>query len=504
MIDELERSYRRLPRGGTLLAILIAAHVLLKLALLPKVGHTPFVGDEAYYVDGGRALSNLVRDLVSLGPVDTAELERNVVGSGWFMPGMSVLLTPLFLVDPDASTFVIRCYLGVVSTVVLLLAVRTVRRTFGDRYAAILLVFPGLVPMYLLFMYAAWGDLLAGLLVVMLVAHVVTIFRQVRQGVAFTLREGAWLGLVGITIVYLRSSTALLVGGLMLVMLASLVVLLRRRERLRGITAMALAGVLFVGLLLPWSVAASQSLGGRVLTTTSVPTVLANTFGEYDRICFGPCDPGSTIWFSPLRYAREVARATDGDQVAIQSEMSSYARQGVTPQSYSRDVLGNFYAYALEPSGYNDQLMDPDTDGDTFTYWFVTLVTALMWYLSLIVLVWVLLLATRRSFDSQILSIVLKLSLGALLTQPFIHLASARYWPTAAPLLALALGLWLQVRAERRVAVGVGHDLPALEQAVGTPSPAAVHRAFYWVQLGLAVASVTVAVGVVVVALWPW
>ncbi|WP_193608210.1 hypothetical protein [Nocardioides lijunqiniae] len=501
MIDELERSYRRLPRGGTILAVLVAAHVLLKLALLPKVGHTPFVGDEAYYVDGGKALSNLVRDLVGLGPIDTAELERHVVGSGWFMPGMSALLTPLFLVDPDASTFVIRCYLGVVSTIVLLLTVRTVRRTFGDRYAALLLVFPGLVPMYLLFMYGAWGDLLAGLLVVVMICRLVSIFRRVRQGVGFSLREGASLGLLGIVIVYLRSSTALLVGGMFLVLFVALVLLLRRRERLRGVGAMVLAGVVFVGLLLPWSVAASQSLGGRVVTTTSVPTVLANTFGEYDRICFGPCDPGSTIWFSPLRYAREVARATDGDQVAIQSEMSAYAREDVTPESYSRDVLANFYAYALEPAGYNDQLMDPETDGDTVTYWFVTLVTTLMWYLSLVVLVWVLLLATRRSFESQILSVVLKLGLGALLTQPFIHLASARYWPTAAPLLALALGLWLQVRAERRVAVGVGHDLPAVAQAEGAPTPAAVHRGFYWVQLGLAAASVAVVLLVLVLAI---
>ncbi|MDP2772929.1 MAG: hypothetical protein Q8O61_05180, partial [Nocardioides sp.] len=205
MTAEPERSYRRLPRGGLILAVLVAAHVLLKLLLLPDVGHTPLVSDEASYVDGGRALSNLVRDLVSLGPLDSAELERNVVGSGWFMPGMSVLLTPLFVVDPDASVFAIRGYLGVLTTILLLLATRSVRRTFGDLYAALLLVFPGLVPMWVLFSFGAWGDLVAGLLIVMLVAHLVTIFRQVRNGVAFSLREGAWLGLVGIAVVYLRS-----------------------------------------------------------------------------------------------------------------------------------------------------------------------------------------------------------------------------------------------------------------------------------------------------------
>lgn len=500
MIDELERTYRRLPRGRTILAVLVAVHVVVKLALLPKVGHTPLVGDEASYVDGGRALSNLVRDLVSFGPVDSAELERNVIGSGWFMPGMSALLTPLFVVDPDASVFVIRCYLGVLTTVLLLLAMRSVRRTFGDLYAALLLVFPGLLPMWLLFSYSAWGDLVAGLLIVMLVAHLVTIFRQVRSGAAFSPWEGAWLGMVGIAVVYLRSSATLLVGGMFVVVFASAVVLLRRRERWQAVAALAVAGSVFFALLAPWSIAASQSLGGRVVTTTSVPTVLANTFGDYDRICFGECDPGSTRWFSPLRYAREVARATGGTEVDVQVEMSHYARADVTPHSYTRDVLQNFRAYALEPAGYNDQLMLPE-DEDTFTYWFATVGTSVIWYAALLVAAWVMLLATRRSFDSQILSIVLKLGLGALFTQPFVHLASGRYWPSAAPLLALAAGLWLQVRTERRVAVGVGHDRPVGEHAAGTPTPTAVHRGLFWVQLFLVVATLVLVAGVLVLAL---
>lgn len=500
MIAELERTYRRLPRGRMILAVLVAAHVVVKLALLPKVGHTPLVGDEASYVDGGRALSNLVRDLVSLGPVDSAELERNVIGSGWFMPGMSALLTPLFVVDPDASVLVIRCYIGVLTTVLLLLATRSVRRTFGDLYAALLLVFPGLLPMWLLFSYGAWGDLVAGLLIVMLVAHLVTIFRQVRSGAAFSLWEGAWLGLVGIAVVYLRSSATLLVGGMFVVVLASVLALLRRRERRQAIAALAVAGSVFLALLAPWSITASHSLGGRVVTTTSVPAALANTFGDYDRICFGDCDPGSTKWFSPLRYAREVARATDGNEVAIQAQMSSYARVGVTPHSYARDVLTNFRAYGGNPASYVDALMVPEDEG-TVTFWFVVIVTDLVFFLVLLAVLWSLLLATRRSFDSQILSIVLKLGLGSLFIQPFVHLSSGRYWPSAAPLFALSLGLFLQVRTERRVAVGVGHDRPAAEHAAGTPSPAVVHRSLFWVQLALVVLTVSLVTGMLLLAL---
>ena len=101
---------------------------MLKLVLFGQLAHAPFNGDETAYVNSARALSNLVRDLAGLGPLDVVELQRNVVASGWFMPGMPVLLTPLFVVDPDASVTAIRVYLGVVTFLFLILAIVSVRR----------------------------------------------------------------------------------------------------------------------------------------------------------------------------------------------------------------------------------------------------------------------------------------------------------------------------------------------------------------------------------------
>ena len=68
---------------------------------------------------------------------------------------------------------------------------------------------------------------------------------------------------------------------------------------------------------------ASRTLGDRVITTTSVSNVLGNTFGDRDELCFGPCDPGSTIWFNPLRYSREVGRATGLSELEVQHQMSA-------------------------------------------------------------------------------------------------------------------------------------------------------------------------------------
>ncbi len=329
-----------------------AAHVVLALVLLPRVWHVPVIGDEAQYVDGAKALGNLLRDWGALRSPNTAELDRSVVASGWFMPGMSAVLSPLYLLVPHAPMGLARAYLAVFHTLLLFAAVRSVHRTFGYRYAAALLVLPGLVPVWVLFGSGAWGDLAAGMLVVLLLCDVVRIFRGFIAGEAPGWRAGLRFGLLAIGTLYLRASAVPLLAGLFVLFLLGLVVFLRGRVRLRALGALVLAAVAFVAVLLPWSLYASQALDSRVVTTTTLPTVLAQSFGDRDRVCYGPCDPGSTLWFAPVRYARETDRASGVSETEILGQMSDYALEDVTLTGYARDVGAGFGRYTLQASGY--------------------------------------------------------------------------------------------------------------------------------------------------------
>lgn len=173
---------------------------------------------------------------------------------------------------------VIRAYLGIVSAIGLLLVARLVHRELGGVYAAVLLVFPGLVPMWVLFSFGAWGDLRAGLVAVALLACAISMVRGLFAGRPATPRQGATIGLLAIACVYLRSSTLLLVLGVGIAVVAAVVFSLRGRDRTRALGALGCGALVFVTALAPWSVFASRALGGRVLTTTSVATVMANTF----------------------------------------------------------------------------------------------------------------------------------------------------------------------------------------------------------------------------------
>lgn len=484
-------------RGDQWLVGLLVAHVVVKLLVYPYVMHAEIRGDEINYLDGGRALSNALRDLVAFQSPDTAELSRNVVSSGWFMPGMMFLCAPLFVVAPDAPIEVIRAYLGCVSLLLSIGAVLAVRRTFGIRYAVALAVFPGLVPMWASFSYAAWGDQTAGIVVLWFLCLLVPVLRRVTHGIRPTWGEGVKLGLLAIVVVYFRSSAAVLTVGLCIVVGLAVLLLMRGRDRILGFLAMVLAGAAFLLVLAPWSIVVSKTLDDTVITTTTVQTVRANTFGEHRQLCFGQCDPNSTIWFTPVRYAREVSRATGVGEVEVLGQMSEYARRGVTAESYSRDVFRNTVDYLFKPGGFAIELQPPGA-GEDVGYWLIAGSTTVMVYVALLAGLAVLLTVFRSSFENRWTAIVIKLAIGSLLLQPFVHIGGSRYWTTLAPLLSLGAvllaGEWLSRRR--------GPSEPLSDVPEGNVLPtAAVARWFDRVQWALIVGFLAVFVVLGILAL---
>ncbi|GAA5155464.1 hypothetical protein GCM10023340_40790 [Nocardioides marinquilinus] len=438
--DDLERPERVLVGLGV---AVLALRGLVYLGTADGI----LIGDEYYYLDAGRAFSNVVRDLVTLRGPDLGELDAAVVGSGWFMPGMSVVLAPLYLVAPGAPVPVVRAFAMIVSTLLLLATVLKVRRTFGNAPAGALLVFPGLVPTYAAFGAATWGDSAAGLVAVLMLCHAVTMLREVREHRTISWRAGLLLGLYAIVAVYLRSSVAVFVVGVLGVTFVTSLLLAARAERIKVVLGYVVAGVVFVGLLAPWSLAASLVLDAPVLTTVSVPTVRANTFGDPDAVCLGECDLGSNIWFSPLRYSREHARATGLSEVEIADEMSAYARRDVTATSYARDVVDNTMRYFSEPARFATLLRWSHAPYDIVPL--AEVGTNALFYPSVLVLVGVLAAVARRGFDQQLQLVLLKVGVLTLLVQPFVHIAGPRYWTTMAPMLGLGAALLWQLWRDR-------------------------------------------------------
>jgi hypothetical protein len=443
------RGWRAPLAKADVFVVLVGVHVVVKLLMYPRLHDAPLSGDEIAYADGARALSNLLRDVVTLGPVDTQEIKRNVVGNGWFMPGMSIVLTPLFLVLPDAGVGVIRAFLGAVTTVLAVWAAWVVRRALGAPYAYAVLLLPVAVPMWLIFCYTAWGDLAAGLLIVVAVGRLVEIFQGFQEGRVPTARQGAGLGLLLVATLYLRSSALPLVVGLMVVTVIGLFVFLRSELRRRSVGFVATTVAVFVAVLLPWSVAASKALDDRVVTTSTVPLSMAVAFGDPDRLCFGSCDRGS-VFINGVNYSRQVAAVTGRSELEIQQEMSAYAREGVTTREYANAVLDNARRYLAQPNQFERRFREPGRASPDLVSDLVRGVTNVGYFTLLAAGAALMLLVTRQSLQAQLLSVLLKLVAFALLLQPLVHVGTGRYWTSFAPMLAVGAVLLAELALARR------------------------------------------------------
>lgn len=427
--------------AGWILVTLLLAHLGLKLAIAPQMVDAPFTGDERAYVDAAKALSNVTRDLVHANGLNVAELSNYVVGNGWFMPGMPFVMTPLYAVSPDAGLGATRIYLGLFTLLLLGWAVGELRSALGTVYASALAAFPSLLPTWIMFSFTAWGDLSAGLLLVVVFARTIRMARLIAREEAPSVRDGLKLGALLAACLYLRSSVLPLVPALILLLVIGAGVLLRGRARKIGLCATGAAAAAFLTILLPWSLAASTVLKAPVMTTTTVPLSMAVTFGDINKVCFGSCGPGN-IWFNAVHYARATAEKSGGSEVEVQKRMSAFARQGVTASRYCTQVLKNFRNYLMNPAAFLKRFLPrsaPEWKRAVYSR-----ATAIPYFFGLAFLAGGMIAVFRGPLDRQIVSVVLKLFAGAALMQPFIHQAHGRYWPFFAPLIALSATMLLQ------------------------------------------------------------
>lgn len=432
-------------RPARLVAILFAAHVALKLALLPIAVRTPLQGDEVTYDAGAQSIATALRSFVSGNGLPTAGMQENVIGHGWFMPGMSTLLTPLYLLAPDASVAAVRVYVGVLTLALFAAAVLVIFRIAPWQFAAALIVVPGLVPLWVLYSFTTWGDLTAGIVLIIVVAFLTWLWKRLVAGDPLRLRDAAALGaLLGATL-YLRSSTLPLIAGLLVLCAIAVVCHTRGRQLLRGLIACGLAALVLVAMILPWSYAASRAFDSRVTTTTTLPLSLAFAFGDRDELCFGPCPPGE-IWYSMTRFSRGVAERTGESELDVQRRMSDYALRNVTLSSYATHTLDNFDRYVFQPTGYEPifrmtavghdpvklKMHEPNLVSQTDVG-----VTKILYFGTLLLAAISILLVRRTPVRVQVVGILASLITAALMMQPFVHVSSPRYWPVFLPMLSL-------------------------------------------------------------------
>jgi len=436
-------------RDSGLLPALAWAVVLLWLVAGLFMTTVPLSGDEVHYAMAAKAIGAFLRADITLDA-----MLATVVGYGWFVPGMSLLLTPLYVFGtPDGP--VIRTYVLVIMFLLWLWTLREVHAEFGRRYAVALLIFPGLEITWHLFATTAWGETGAGLLLVIAFVRTCRIARRALAGESIGVNDMAALELALVLAFYLRGSLLVVALAVHIFIVSMLIFSAQWRSIPRKIAMIVAGGLCFGIAVAPWSIAASRTLGDLVIATSTPVLSFGLTFGGAHEICFGPCpglESGGIAWIAAAKFSRAYAAAHGISEIEAQRRMSAYATRDLAAIEYLRRVQSNFARLALSPAQFTrDRFLPSSWLGlerrTVRLLGYVALAwTSALYFPALLALLIGNLIVIRKDREAQIQSLSFKMLTLCLLLQPFLHPAHSRYWPTFAPLMALSaaflLGLW--------------------------------------------------------------
>ena len=440
---------RQLP---VVLGCLIAVAAFVTLLVMQS---TDWRGDEYTYAEMAAAIAGALRGSQAPGDGWAAA----IFGTGWFMPGMGVTGAVPFLFDPDPPRVVLRGWALAVNLALGAWLVRCFAREFGRLYAVMLLVFPGLTAAWDFSAASYLPGVTAGLLSTLALLAAWRCAMASARGKAPEWHDVVAMEALLVAALYLRGPALLLAVAVHGFLLATALFSVRATawRVLAGAAAFALA-------LLPWSLAASAQFDAPVVTTTNVPLVLADGFGDPGRTCFGPCGEGYDIW-PAWRFAQGEAARTGENALAIERRMMRSSLEGLGPREYLRKVRGNFGRLLLDPVRVVRTFepvmyrVPPDLRGPLVAI--VGLLTWVLYVPMLLALLAANILPFRGSDSARVQSLLIKLATLAAFVQPFVHKSSGRYWAGFAPLMAWSAALlviaWL-VRERARQTSG----LPAL------------------------------------------
>lgn len=422
----------------------------------------PFSGDEVIYAER----ADEIADLLTGRGASLQDVTENLVGKGWFMPGIAFVLTPLYALFPDAGVPATRLYLSGFYWLLWIWAAREVGMAFGRDGEMTFLLFPTLAVMWVVFATTGWGDLPAGLCVAIAASRIYRIGVEMMEQEHVSIRHLLVAELAMVMMVYLRGNTIALVVAIHVMLIGIAVISGNGSLLVRRLSVLATGVALFAALLAPWSFTATRTLGDRVVTTSSAALSFAVTFGDEDELCLGqPCPVGG-IWAGKVQFSRQYAKRHGISHLEAQERMARHVARTISWREYGVQVRDNFGAY-VTPTGAGPRRGRPFMDRFVVlseldvpsavrgiingTVRTLTLVLYVPFFAALLVANVAVFIRSKRR---QLLSLLVKALTVSLFLQPFVHLSHARYWPAFAPVMTIAAILiwdWCGSRSQRTI-----------------------------------------------------
>ena len=225
----------------------------------------PLIGDEFFYTSGAKSIAKFVLDADDADVKSLSDLAAKLRSNGWFLPGMSFVLTPVqLLFRGEAPTWALRLWLLVINLTLMDAICRNLQRRFTPAAGIAFLLVCAASPFFVFFTATVWGDLLA-----MLITVLTFLWIDESGCKSFTVASAVKIGAVLAAVTYLRGMYFPVV---VIAAVAFLLSALRANDALPDRGVLVRHGLLVVltaaVLISPWSLLVSAAYGPTILTTT--------------------------------------------------------------------------------------------------------------------------------------------------------------------------------------------------------------------------------------------
>jgi hypothetical protein len=238
-------------------------------------------GDEFFYTHGARSIANYLHSYLTFDSSAAHELQSGLVQNGWFMPGMALVLSPMYLVFGDEVAIpYLRLYVLFLNLILLHLICVSLAKQASWRAVLVFLSACLAVPHYIAMLSSLWSDLLA--------VHMAILFLFWLDKRLIDKETTASVHLSALFIAILTYLRAAYVALIPLVMVSWMFKYLDRQygaakwAKLLAKNFFILIFV-FLGMLSPWSINVSELYGAHYLITSPAARDLVK-YGDRDYV----------------------------------------------------------------------------------------------------------------------------------------------------------------------------------------------------------------------------
>ena len=186
--------------------LVIVILVITAISAFNEMKDVPLIGDEDFYSRKSVVIAKYISSLFQEKKNDYVKTISSVIDHGWFVPGMSIVNTPLqILAAHQASLASMRIFMIIINVICMYIIYRLlIKLNFGFLRSFLFIIFCSIVPLYRMYIATLWGDLVGAQLALIVLLHFEFNFQKYRFNFSLKYRKLLIIGFLSAFLLLVR------------------------------------------------------------------------------------------------------------------------------------------------------------------------------------------------------------------------------------------------------------------------------------------------------------